>query len=76
MRGMSQDVTPKPIDWSVLKTLFPYLLEFRTRIALAVACLVLAIEATAAPARSTTAFTGGMAQDSPAVVDMDLDEIG
>ncbi len=42
MRGMSQDVTPKPIDWSVLKTLFPYLLEFRTRIALAVACLVLA----------------------------------
>ena len=42
MRGMSQDVTPKPIDWSVLKTLFPYLLEFRTRIALAVVCLVLA----------------------------------
>ncbi|MZR64429.1 ABC transporter ATP-binding protein/permease [Alcanivorax sp. DP30] len=42
MRGMSQDITPKPIDWSVLKTLFPYLLEFRARIALAVACLVLA----------------------------------
>ncbi|MED5389835.1 MAG: ABC transporter ATP-binding protein/permease [Pseudomonadota bacterium] len=42
MRGMSQDVTPKPIDWSVLKTLFPYLLEFRARIGLAVACLVLA----------------------------------
>ena len=42
MRGMSQDVTPKPIDWSVLKTLFPYLLEFRTRIGLAIACLVLA----------------------------------
>ncbi|MCK0153745.1 ABC transporter ATP-binding protein/permease [Alcanivorax sp. S6407] len=42
MRGMSQDVTPRPIDWSVLKTLFPYLLEFRARIALAVACLVLA----------------------------------
>ena len=42
MRGMSQDVTPKPIDWSVLKTLFPYLLEFRARIGLAVLCLVLA----------------------------------
>lgn len=42
MRGMSQDITPKPIDWSVLKTLFPYLLEFRARIALAVACLVMA----------------------------------
>lgn len=42
MRGMSHDVTPKPIDWSVLKTLFPYLLEFRSRIALAVVCLVLA----------------------------------
>ena len=42
MRGMSQDITPKPIDWSVLKTLFPYLLEFRARIALAVVCLVMA----------------------------------
>ncbi len=42
MRGLSQDINPKPIDWSVLKTLFPYLLEFRARIALAVACLVLA----------------------------------
>ena len=42
MRGLSQDINPKPIDWSVLKTLFPYLLEFRTRIALAVGCLVLA----------------------------------
>ena len=42
MRGMSQDISPKPIDWSVLKTLFPYLLEFRARIALAVVCLVLA----------------------------------
>ncbi|MDX1757491.1 MAG: ABC transporter ATP-binding protein/permease [Marinobacter sp.] len=42
MRSMTSDITPKPINWSVLKTLFPYLLEFRTRIALAVACLVLA----------------------------------
>lgn len=42
MRGMSHDITPKPMDWSVLKTLFPYLLEFRARIALAVVCLVLA----------------------------------
>lgn len=42
MRGMSHDVTPGPIDWAVLKTLFPYLLEFRARIALAVLCLVLA----------------------------------
>ncbi|MDX1458570.1 MAG: ABC transporter ATP-binding protein/permease [Marinobacter sp.] len=42
MRSMTSDITPRPIDWSVLKTLFPYLLEFRARIALAVACLVLA----------------------------------
>ena len=42
MRTMTSDIAPKPINWSVLSTLFPYLLEFRARIALAVACLVLA----------------------------------
>ncbi|SFM34168.1 ABCB family ABC transporter ATP-binding protein/permease [Marinobacter zhejiangensis] len=42
MRSMTSDITPGPINWSVLKTLFPYLLEFRLRIALAVVCLVLA----------------------------------
>lgn len=43
MRGMSSsdDVVAKPINWSVLKTLMPYLLEFRARIALAVVCLLL-----------------------------------
>lgn len=42
MRSMSSDIVARPINWSVLKTLFPYLLEFRARIALAVLCLVLA----------------------------------
>ncbi len=42
MRAMSGDVVARPINWSVLRTLFPYLLEFRGRIALAVICLVLA----------------------------------
>ncbi len=42
MRNMSSDIVARPINWSVLKTLFPYLLEFRVRIALAVLCLVLA----------------------------------
>ena len=41
MRGMTNSAPSSPINWSVLKTLFPYLLEFRTRIALAVVCLVL-----------------------------------
>ena len=34
-----QEVTE--INWRVLKTLWPYLLEFRTRISIAIACLVL-----------------------------------
>ena len=39
---MSGDIATRPINWSVLKTLFPYLLEFRVRIGLALLCLVLA----------------------------------
>lgn len=41
MRPLNHDTIAKPINWSVLKTLFPYLLEFRARIALAVVCLVM-----------------------------------
>ena len=42
MRSSTADIVARPINWSVLKTLFPYLLEFRVRIGLALACLVLA----------------------------------
>lgn len=41
MRPLNHDTIAKPINWSVLKTLFPYLLEFRARIGLAVICLVM-----------------------------------
>lgn len=44
MRGMSHggDGSGKPLNWSVLGTLLPYLLEFRLRLTLALVCLVVA----------------------------------
>lgn len=41
MRGMGSDFDPnKEIDWSVVKQIWPYLLEFKARIAVALLCLV------------------------------------
>ncbi len=41
MRGMGSDFDPnKAVDWSVIKQITPYLLEFKQRVALALLCLL------------------------------------
>jgi ATP-binding cassette subfamily B protein len=43
MRGMRSDFDPnREIDWSVIKQIIPYLLEYKARIGLALLCLVAA----------------------------------
>jgi len=43
MRGMRSDYDPNiKIDWSVVKQIWPYLLEYRARVCLALSCLVAA----------------------------------
>ena len=42
MRSMRTDVAYGDINWSILKSLIPYLTEFKSRMGLAVACLVMA----------------------------------
>ena len=42
MRSMQTDVAMKDVNWAVLKSLLPYLSEFRGRLTLAITCLVLA----------------------------------
>jgi ABC-type transport system involved in Fe-S cluster assembly fused permease/ATPase subunit len=43
MRGMRSDYDPNiKIDWSVIKQIWPYLLEYRARVCLALSCLVAA----------------------------------
>lgn len=42
MRSMNTDVTIGEVSWTTLKSLVPYLLEFKRRLAAAVLCLVLA----------------------------------
>ena len=43
MRGMHSDYEPSTkIDWSVIKQIWPYLLEYKARIVLALLCLVAA----------------------------------
>ncbi len=43
MRGMRSDYDPEhPIDWGVIKQVWPYLMEYRFRVFLAVMCLVAA----------------------------------
>ncbi len=43
MRPSRSDVSPDtPVRWHVVKQLWPYLLEFKTRVFIALACLVLA----------------------------------
>jgi len=42
MRSMRTDVAIGDVNWSTLKTLLPYLTEFKSRMLLAVACLVMA----------------------------------
>ncbi len=42
MRSMRTDVAYGDINWSTLKSLIPYLTEFKSRMALAVGCLVMA----------------------------------
>jgi ATP-binding cassette subfamily B protein len=43
MRGMRSDYDPNTkIDWSVIKQIWPYLLEYRSRVCLALCCLVAA----------------------------------
>lgn len=43
MRGMRSDYDPEhPIDWGVIKQAWPYLMEYRFRVFLAVMCLVAA----------------------------------
>mgnify|MGYP003385234218 CR=1 FL=1 len=40
MRGMGNDYDPnQEVDWSVVKKIWPYLTEFKTRVAIALACL-------------------------------------
>jgi len=40
MRGMRSDFDPdKKIDWSVVKEIWPYLMEYRVRVLIAVGCL-------------------------------------
>lgn len=40
MRSQNTDVAAKDVNWSILRQLVPYLFEFRSRIMLAVLCLV------------------------------------
>jgi ATP-binding cassette subfamily B protein len=41
MRGMGSDFDPnQEIDWSVVKQIWPYLMEFKARVVLALLCLV------------------------------------
>jgi len=40
MRGQKTDVAFTDVDWKALKSLIPYLLEFRSRIVLAILCLI------------------------------------
>lgn len=41
MRGMGSDFNPdSPIDWQVIKQIWPYLLEFKARVGLALVCLL------------------------------------
>jgi len=43
MRGMRSDFDPNiEIDWSVIKQIWPYLLEYKSRIFLAMLCLIAA----------------------------------
>ena len=43
MRGMRSDYDPKQaVDWAIVKQVWPYLLEFKGRVTLALLCLVLA----------------------------------
>lgn len=42
MRSMRTDVAYGDINWSTLKSLIPYLTEFKSRMGLAIACLVMA----------------------------------
>ncbi|MFT7109785.1 MAG: ABC-type transport system involved in Fe-S cluster assembly fused permease/ATPase subunit [Psychrobacter glaciei] len=43
MRGMGNDYDPnKEVDWSIVKQIWPYLTEFKTRVAIALLCLVAA----------------------------------
>lgn len=42
MRSMQTDVDLKDVNWGVLKSLLPYLSEFKARLYLAIACLILA----------------------------------
>ena len=43
MRGMRSDYDPnQPVDWGILKQVWPYLLEYKGRVGLALGCLVLA----------------------------------
>ncbi|WP_423895107.1 ABCB family ABC transporter ATP-binding protein/permease [Candidatus Pelagadaptatus aseana] len=42
MRSMRTDVAIGDVNWSTLKQLWPYLLEFKTRIGLALLCLIMA----------------------------------
>lgn len=40
MRGQKTDIAFSQVNWSALKSLIPYLLEFRVRLLLAVGCLI------------------------------------
>lgn len=43
MRGMGSDYDPdKTIDWSIVRQIWPYLMEFKGRVAIALLCLVAA----------------------------------
>ncbi|MFT6154119.1 MAG: ATP-binding cassette subfamily B protein [Bermanella sp.] len=43
MRGMGNDYDPnKEVDWSIVKKIWPYLTEFKARVAIALMCLVAA----------------------------------
>ena len=43
MRGMRSDFDPSTkIDWAIIKQIWPYLLEYKARIVLALLCLVAA----------------------------------
>ena len=46
MRSMQHDEVPETINWSVFKTLVPYLTEYKGRMFLALLCLVFAKIAT------------------------------
>lgn len=43
MRSMSTDYDPnRPVDWAILRHVWPYLLEYKGRVGIALGCLVLA----------------------------------